>query len=188
MPNGTLSSTNTTNDYPINLFFWFFEARKDAANAPLALWLNGGPGTSSMKGLFHGTGPCSVNPDSRTTTLNPWSWNNEVNLLYIDQPVQTGFSYDVLMKTAKGVTASQNAFNTAKTSGISARTMWIFSQVFMTEFPGYKSKTKSLSIWSTGYGGRWAPSFGAYFLRRSDKKVANEVPLKIDTVGIVNGL
>ena len=46
-------------------------------------------------GLFQEHGPCRVNPDSATTVLNPWSFNNEVNMLYIDQPFQTGCSYDV---------------------------------------------------------------------------------------------
>jgi carboxypeptidase C (cathepsin A) len=41
-------------------------------------------------------GPCDVLADSNSTVLNPWSWNNEVNMLYIDQPVQVGFSYDTL--------------------------------------------------------------------------------------------
>lgn len=44
-------------------------------------WANTRKGTSSMKGLFHGTGPCSVNADSTTTTLNPHSWNNEANVM-----------------------------------------------------------------------------------------------------------
>ncbi|KAK3305793.1 Alpha/Beta hydrolase protein [Chaetomium strumarium] len=83
-------------DYPINTFFWFFEARKDPANAPLAIWLNGGPGGSSMMGLLEENGPCFVTADSKSTYRNSWSWNNEINMLYIDQPVQTGFSYDVL--------------------------------------------------------------------------------------------
>ncbi|KAK4460992.1 Alpha/Beta hydrolase protein [Cladorrhinum samala] len=83
-------------DYPINTFFWFFEARKDPKNAPLAIWLNGGPGSTSMMAVLEENGPCFVASDSKTTYLNPWSWNNEVNMLYIDQPVGAGFSYDIL--------------------------------------------------------------------------------------------
>ena len=41
-----------------------------------------------------GNGPCRVLSDSETTELNEWSWNSHSNMLYIDQPVQTGFSYD----------------------------------------------------------------------------------------------
>jgi carboxypeptidase C (cathepsin A) len=48
-----------------------------------------------MMGLLEENGPCFVAEDSKTTYLNPWSWNNEVNMLYIDQPTQVGFSYDV---------------------------------------------------------------------------------------------
>ena len=59
--------------------------------------MNGGPGGSSLIGALQENGPCFVNKDSNSTYLNPWSWNNEVSLLYIDQPVQVGFSYDTLL-------------------------------------------------------------------------------------------
>jgi len=97
LPPGFLDDVNgDPQDYPINTFFYFFESRKDPANAPLAIWLNGGPGGSSMMGLFEENGPCFVANDSKSTYLNPWSWNNEVNMLYIDEPVQVGYSFDTL--------------------------------------------------------------------------------------------
>lgn len=46
-------------------------------------------------GAFEELGPCFVTSDSKDTYLNPWSWNNEVNMLFLDQPNQVGFSYDV---------------------------------------------------------------------------------------------
>jgi hypothetical protein len=96
-----------------------------------------------------------VNPDGNSTTLNKWSWNNHVNMLYIDQPVQVGFSYDTLVNgtldlfsqiftpspdfaganatNLAGIRPSQDVNSTAGTSKASARTLWHFSQVFFSE-------------------------------------------------------
>lgn len=57
-----------------HLFFWFFEAReKDPQEADLSVWLNGGPGSSSMIGLFQENGPCTVN-STGDLVFNPYSW------------------------------------------------------------------------------------------------------------------
>lgn len=46
----------------------------------------------------------------KSTYLNPWSWNNEVNILVVDQPVQVGFSYDVLTNTTAILDRESNGF------------------------------------------------------------------------------
>jgi carboxypeptidase C (cathepsin A) len=84
-------------NYSINTFFWFFEARENPETAPLTIWLNGGPGGSSMVGLFAEVGPCDIveGPDgSYTTQPRVWGWDRSSNILFIDQPTQVGFSYD----------------------------------------------------------------------------------------------
>ena len=146
-------------NYDVHIFFWFFEARKNPSKAPLSLWLQGGPGVPSIQAALGENGPCFVNDDSAGTRLNPWSWNNEVNMLYIDQPVQTGFSYDRLINGTidetvlpylvkpvspstpplnsthiPGVFPSQNTTSTANTTATAALAAWHFMQVWMKEF------------------------------------------------------
>ncbi|RWR75418.1 serine carboxypeptidase II-2 [Cinnamomum micranthum f. kanehirae] len=76
------------------LFYWFFEAVGDPSSKPLVLWINGGPGCSSIGyGVAKEIGPFHVNPDGKTLYLNPYSWNKVANVIFLDSPIGTGFSY-----------------------------------------------------------------------------------------------
>ena len=177
-------------------FFWFFEARKDPHNASLAVWLNGGPGGSSMMGLLEENGPCFVGSDSNSTYLNPWSWNNEVNMLYIDQPTQVGFSYDVPtnstlhaaeggfeavptnftngipelnVSTLVGAVSSQRYLQTANATAFAAHALWHFAQTWFSEFPYYKPHDDRISFWVESFGGHYGPGIMGFFQEQNEK-------------------
>jgi carboxypeptidase C (cathepsin A) len=152
-------------NYPINTFFWFFEARNNTRTAPLTIWLNGGPGASSMRGLFREIGPCEVvqfQNGTYGTQFNEWGWDRSSNLLFIDQPTQVGFSYDQTHNVSvdflkdhnvtppaalpkgtpawayvNGTLASGNLNHIQNPTGIAARAVWHFLQGFLSAFPQY---------------------------------------------------
>ena len=78
-----------------NLFFWLYKNRHIANRSRLVLWLNGGPGCSSMDGALMEIGPYRVVKDGEGQKLvyNEGSWDEFANLLFVDNPVGTGFSY-----------------------------------------------------------------------------------------------
>jgi pimeloyl-ACP methyl ester carboxylesterase len=172
LPNSSLTGLSV--DFDINTFFLYFEARNNATNAPLVIYLAGGPGESSaFAAMSSEGGPCYVNPDGVSTTLNPWSLNNHANVLYIDQPVGAGYSYTSLVNgtynlvtnvittleayngTVPGsnITFSQGTFNdpspwaTTNTTKSTARALWHFTETWLAEFPEYKSNNKKIGIW-----------------------------------------
>ncbi|XP_026662499.2 serine carboxypeptidase-like 35 isoform X1 [Phoenix dactylifera] len=76
------------------LFYWFFEAQGRAEKKPLVLWLNGGPGCSSVAyGAAQELGPFLVRSNAANLTFNAYSWNKVANLLFLEAPVGVGFSY-----------------------------------------------------------------------------------------------
>lgn len=170
-----------------------------------------------MIGLFQENGPCRVNSDSNSTTLNPHSWNNYAHVLYIDQPNQVGFSYDELqngtynlltgelkpIEEEKAIPEQNNTLlvgtfptiegtrSTANNTENAARSLWEFAQVWFAEFPEYKPHDGKLSIWTESYGGRYGPSFTTFFQQQNEKIVKGELKghqeIHMDTLGIVNG-
>ncbi|POR38632.1 Carboxypeptidase [Tolypocladium paradoxum] len=75
-----------------NLFFWHFQNKHIANRQRTVIWVNGGPGCSSEDGALIEVGPYRVK-DKDTLALNNGSWNEFANLLFVDNPVGTGFSY-----------------------------------------------------------------------------------------------
>jgi carboxypeptidase C (cathepsin A) len=162
-------------NYSINTFFWFFEARENPETASLTIWLNGGPGSSSMFGLFQEIGPCEIIQlpnGSYSTQPRPFGWDRSSNLLFIDQPTQTGFSYDELVNASvdfskdkpfvnesrvspsplppdtpawrfmNGTFSSGQDENTQDSTAIAARSCWHFLQGFLSAFPQYNPGTR----------------------------------------------
>ena len=77
------------------MFYFYFRSRHDSASAPVVLWMTGGPGCSSELALFAENGPYVVNAfdDGETLSINEHGWDVVSNLIYVDQPIGTGFSY-----------------------------------------------------------------------------------------------
>merc|ERR1712188_69043 len=86
---GYLNANETTG---AQLFYWLFESKGSPSTDPLIIWLQGGPGCSSMLGLFNELGPYYVTLGGQLSD-NDNAWNNIGNLLFIDQPAGTGFSF-----------------------------------------------------------------------------------------------
>ena len=72
--------------------YMFNLAEENHEEKPLVLWLNGGPGCSSLDGWSVENGPMFLNTDG-TFTMNNYSWNKAANMLYIESPGEVGYSY-----------------------------------------------------------------------------------------------
>ncbi|XP_050373394.1 serine carboxypeptidase-like 18 [Argentina anserina] len=80
------------------LFYYFVESQRSPAEDPLMLWFTGGPGCSVLSAFFYESGPLSFtyvdyNGSLPSLHLNPYAWTQGLNMIYVDSPVGTGFSY-----------------------------------------------------------------------------------------------
>lgn len=135
--------------------------------------MNGGPGSSSMVGLFLENGPCEVVEIASGrfgTRARDWGWDRSSNIVYIDQPNQVGFSYDVPTNGSLNLLTSNVVFppssappnqpsytflngtfssgvgnRTANTTEIAAHTVWHLLQGFLSTFPQYNPGLKPQS-------------------------------------------
>ncbi|OQR93235.1 serine protease family S10 [Achlya hypogyna] len=88
-------------DLPSNgqkMFYWHVEAFESPESAPLVLWLNGGPGCSSLGGFFTEIGPFVVQR-GLSVKRNPYTWARKANLIFLESPAGVGFSAPVLNAT-----------------------------------------------------------------------------------------
>ncbi|KAG4204718.1 hypothetical protein ERO13_A04G058500v2 [Gossypium hirsutum] len=153
------------------LFYWFFEAAKDPDSKPLLLWLNGGPGCSSVAyGEAEEIGPFHIRPDGKTVYLNPYSWNQVVNILFLESPVGVGFSYSN--------TSSDLLNNGDKRT---AKDSLTFLLKWLERFPQYKER--DFYIAGESYGGHYVPQLSQAIVRYNKATNGKAINLKGYMVG-----
>ncbi|KAF7114711.1 hypothetical protein CNMCM5793_009662 [Aspergillus hiratsukae] len=89
------------------LYFWYFPAASANATDAITIWLNGGPGCSSLEGLLQENGPFTWQYGTFKPVDNPYSWHHLTDMLWVDQPVGTGFSVGDANVTSQGDVAAQ---------------------------------------------------------------------------------
>ncbi|MFS8012546.1 putative carboxypeptidase D [Helianthus anomalus] len=146
------------------LFYWLTEspASRDPKSRPLLLWLNGGPGCSSVAyGAAEEIGPLHINSDGKTLFTNPYSWNKLANLLFLESPAGVGYSYT-------NTTSDLYTFGDART----AEDSYAFLVNWFERFPQYKHR--DFYIAGESYAGHYVPQLSQLIYRRN-KGVKNPV-------------
>lgn len=136
-----------------HFFFWFFESRNDPAKDPVVLWLNGGPGCSSLTGLFMELGPSFINKE-KAPVYNQYGWNANASVVFLDQPVNVGYSY-----------SSSSTSSTAA----AAEDVYAFLTLFFKTFPEYAEQ--DFHIAGESYAGHYIPKFAAEILKHEDRNI-----------------
>nr|AAY27740.1 salivary/fat body serine carboxypeptidase [Sitodiplosis mosellana] len=145
-------------EYNSNTFFWFFPAKVDTDDAPVVLWLQGGPGASSLFGLFSENGPFELSPTQKLIPRK-YSWHLNHNLIYIDNPVGTGFSF----------TDSEDGY--AKNEKDVGENLLRALQTFFLLFPNLQKN--EFFVTGESYGGKYVPAAG-YAIYQDSKRVCSD--------------
>ncbi|OHE93420.1 hypothetical protein CORC01_11285 [Colletotrichum orchidophilum] len=131
-----------------HLFFWLFESKHRPSNDPVILWMTGGPGASSIGyGNLMELGPCRIAPEGGYTIDNPYGWNTNATLIFVDQPVSVGYS---------------TGSNIPRGLQEASQMMDQFLRQLMIAFPQYADL--DFYIAGESYGGSWVPALASTIL------------------------
>ncbi|RHZ06767.1 hypothetical protein DYB26_014753, partial [Aphanomyces astaci] len=123
------------------MFYWLVESESNPSTDPLVLWLNGGPGCSSLGGFFTELGPFVVQSDL-SIKRNPYAWNRKANMVFLESPAGVGFSQPVLNDTDYN-----DNFTTDRA--------YEFLEQFLELYPRYKNR--EFYITGESYAGIYIP-------------------------------
>lgn len=158
---GTLPISSNSSD-PNGLWFWFFPSSNKAADKEITIWLNGGPGCSSLDGLLDENGPFLWQAGTYEPIKNPYSWVNLTNMVYIDQPRGTGFS--------------QGIPNFSDELQVAEEFMGFWENFIKTfRMQGYK-----VYITGESYAGQYIPYIAAAMLDKNDTTFYNVKGIQIN--------
>uniref|UniRef100_A0A914XC73 Carboxypeptidase n=1 Tax=Plectus sambesii TaxID=2011161 RepID=A0A914XC73_9BILA len=153
------------------LHYWLVESQDNPATDPLILWLNGGPGCSSVGGFMTENGPFHPNQDGATLYENVYSWNKKANVLYLEAPRGVGYSY-------------QTVDNQTWSDDLTAEDNYLALKDFFTNvFPEYA--TRQFFVTGESYGGVYIPTL-AWRLFQGIQ--SGDISIKFQGVAIGNGV
>ncbi|MBA0852378.1 hypothetical protein Goshw_004526 [Gossypium schwendimanii] len=152
------------------MFYLFFESRNSKKD-PVVIWLTGGPGCSSELALFYENGPFHLTKNL-SLVWNDYGWDKASNILFVDQPTGTGFSY----------TSDENDLRHNET-GVS-NDLYDFLQEFFKQHPEYVEN--DFYITGESYAGHYIPAFAVRVHQGNKAKEGIHVNLKGFAIG--NGL
>jgi len=158
---------NSTRD--AHLFYTFWPARTNARDAPLLIWLTGGPGCSSELALLYENGPYALTKELKLMRRE-YGWDVAANVIFVDSPVGTGFSYSTSRKDA------------ARDEVVVANDLLEFLQEFLLARP--ELADNEVFVTGESYAGHYVPAF-AHRIYESIKN--KEGPVLINLVGIAIG-
>ncbi|KAI4299331.1 hypothetical protein L6164_032800 [Bauhinia variegata] len=147
------------------LFYWFYEAMSKPDEKPLVLWLNGGPGCSSVGyGATQEIGPFLLEADGKSLKFNNFSWNREANMLFLESPVGVGFSY-----------SNRTSDYDILGDDFTANDAYNFLHNWFFKFPSYR--TRKFYIAGESYAGKYVPEL-AELIHDKNKDPSLHINLK----------